>query len=330
MALGDSIRKQFIDVIQWTEDSDGVLSYRFPIEDAEIQYGARLTVRDSQVAVFVDQGRIADVYGPGLHKLTTANLPILTNLKNWDKLFESPFKSDVYFFSTRLQLNQKWGTAQPITVRDAEFGAVRFRAHGVYAYRVSEPATFHREVSGTRPTYTVSDIEGQLRATVISSMSDAFGESKIPFLDLAANQDELAALVSSRVGPKFSKLGLELNSLQVQNVSLPEEIQMMLDQRIGMTVVGNLNQYAQFQAGKSLPIAAANEGGIAGIGAGLGAGMSIGQLMSQGMSPSATPGTLTATDLVSLLERLHELVKKGVMTQQEFDGKKAELLKRVN
>src|SRR5436309_9831916 len=191
MAITDFLRKQFVDVIHWTEDGDGVLAYRFPMQDFEIQYGAQLTVRESQMALFVDEGKIADVFAPGRYKLTTQTLPLLTNLKNWDKLFQSPFKSDVYFYSTRLQLNQKWGTANPITIRDKEFGAVGMRAFGIYSYKMDEPKDFCLTISGRRDIYTVTELEGQLRNTIVASITDLFAESAIPFLDMAANQDEL-------------------------------------------------------------------------------------------------------------------------------------------
>jgi membrane protease subunit (stomatin/prohibitin family) len=168
--------KQFIDVIQWTEPGDGILAYRYPMEDMEIQNGGRLTVRDSQTAVFVNEGRIADVFSPGLYTLSTHTLPLLTNLLNWDKAFQSPFKSDVYFFSTRLQIDQRWGTATPITIRDKEFGAVRMRAYGIYSYRISDPRAFYEKVSGTRPFYRVADLEGQLRNTIIGTMTESVGE----------------------------------------------------------------------------------------------------------------------------------------------------------
>ena len=192
MALMDFIKKQFIDIIQWTESQDGTLAWRFPMAAMEIQNGASLTVRESQMAVFVNEGKVADVFGPGTHKLTTQTLPVLTYLKNWDKLFESPFKSDVYFFSTRQQLDQKWGTPQPITVRDKDFGAVRLRAFGNYAFRIVDAKLFHTEISGTRDTYTVADVDGQLRGLVMQNISTAIAASGIPFLDLAANQIEFA------------------------------------------------------------------------------------------------------------------------------------------
>jgi membrane protease subunit (stomatin/prohibitin family) len=181
VSLREFLAKQLIDVIQWSEPEDGILAFRYPMEDMEIQNGGQLTVRESQLAAFVDEGKIADVFGPGLHTLTTRNLPLLTDLMNWDKGFESPFKSDVYFFSTRLQMDQKWGTATPITIREKEFGAVRLRGYGIYSYRVKDPRRFFTEVSGTRDTYWVSDIEGQLRETIVARMTDVFASSDVPF-----------------------------------------------------------------------------------------------------------------------------------------------------
>jgi len=280
MGLRDFIAKQFIDVLQWTETEEGVLAFRFPMRDMEIQNGAQLTVRESQMAGFVNEGKMADVFGPGLHRINTQNLPLLTNLMNWDKLFESPFKSDVYFFSTRLQVNQHWGTANPITIRDKEFGAVRLRAHGIYSYRISDPLSFHTKVSGTREIYRVAELEGQLRNTLVGRMSDSLGESNIPFLDMAANQVEMGQKIAEQLKPSFTELGLALDSFVVENLSLPEELQKRLDERIGMGMVGDMGRYTRFQVAQSVPIAAANEGGGgAGIGAGLGAGLAMAQTM---------------------------------------------------
>ena len=280
--------KQFIDVIEWTEPEDGILGYRYPMEDREIQNGGKLTVRDSQMAVFVNEGRIADVFSPGLYTLSTQTLPILTYLMNWDKAFKSPFKSDVYYFSTRLQTNQRWGTATPITIRDKEFGAVRLRAYGIYAYRISDPKLFYQKVSGTRDIYRVPDLEGQLRNSIIGRMTDMFGHSSIPFLDLAANQVELSKQMSEAMQPMFADLGLGLDTFVVENVSLPDELQKLLDQRIGMNMVGDMGRYTQFQVAQSMPIAAANEGGgAAGVGVGLGAGLTMAQSMMNAMKPGA-------------------------------------------
>jgi membrane protease subunit (stomatin/prohibitin family) len=338
MALKDFLKKQFIDVIQWTESADGILSYRYPMQDFEIQYGASLTVRESQMAVFVNEGTVADVFGPGRYKLTTQTLPLLTNLMNWDKLFESPFKSDVYFFSTRLQLNQKWGTANPITIRDKEFGAVRLRAFGIYSYKIFDPRAFHVHVSGTREQYTITELDGQLRNTIVASISDLFAQSGIPFLDMAANQDEFGNQMKQKLDPEFKRLGIGLDTLQVQNLSLPDELQKILDQRIGMGLIGDMTRYTQYQTAQSIPIAAANEGGLAGAGAGIGAGLTIGQSMASAMASSmanpaqpqaAKPATESAADLTALLEKLHDLMTKGVLSKEEFEAKKAELLKKL-
>ncbi len=341
MALWDFVKKQFIDIIQWTEDDQGTLAYRYPMQDMEIQYGASLTVRDSQLAVFVDEGRVADVFQPGRYKLTTQTIPVLTYLKNWDKLFESPFKSDVYFFSTRLQVDQKWGTPNPITFRDKEFGAVRLRAFGIYTYRIVDPKAFYLNVSGTRERYMGDDLSGQLRNTIVGSMTDLFAESGIPFLDLAANQDELAAKLRAKLADNFKALGLELSGFVVENVSLPEELQKILDQRIGMNMVGDMGRYTQFQVASSIPTAAANEGGVAGAGAGLGAGLAMGQAMAQslgqtmqnsGGAQGSAPGAEkkeSAQDVMQLLEKLHDLKTKGVLSEDEFNTKKADLLKKL-
>jgi membrane protease subunit (stomatin/prohibitin family) len=296
MSLMSFISKQYIDVIQWTEDQNGVLATRYPMQDMEIQNGAQLTVRESQMAVFINEGRMADVFGPGLYTLTTQNLPVLTDVMNWDKKFESPFKSDVYFFSTRLQTAQKWGTATPISIRDKEFGAVRVRGYGIYAWHVFDPRVFHQKLAGTRDTYLVNDIEEQLKNTIVSHMTDTFAGSSVPFLDMAANQAELAQRIGNGLKPVFADLGLMLDSFVVENLSLPEELQKTLDARIGMNMVGDMGRYAQFQAGTSLPIAAANEGGGgASAGMGLGAGIAMGQqLMNAMRSDSSSANGATA------------------------------------
>lgn len=283
--------KQFIDVIQWTEPEEGILAYRYPMEDMEIQNGGKLTVRESQMALFVNEGRVADVFGPGLYTLNTNTLPILTYIMNWDKAFKSPFKSDVYFFSTRLQTNQRWGTPNPITIRDKEFGAIRLRGFGIYSYRIADPKTFYLKVSGTREIYRVPDLDGQLRNTIIARMTDAFAQSNVPFLDMAANQALVGQKIMDTLKPVFMDLGLGLDSFVVENLSLPEELQKILDQRISMNMIGDMGKYTQFQVAQSVPIAAANEGsGGAGLGAGLGAGIAIGQTIANAMRPEQASG----------------------------------------
>jgi membrane protease subunit (stomatin/prohibitin family) len=290
MPFGDSlksfIKKQFIDVLGWTEDGDEILAYRYPMQDMEIQNGGKLTVRESQMAMFVNEGRCADVFGPGLYTINTHTIPVLTNLMNWDKLFQSPFKSDVYFFSSRQRTAQRWGTSQPITIRDKDFGAVRVRGFGIYAWHIEDVRLFHTKVSGTRDVYKVAEIEAQLRETIVGQMSNAFAESGIPFLDMAANLIEVGKRIQTAVTPVFSALGIGLDSFVVENLSLPDELQKRLDERVGMNMIGNMAQYTQFQAAQSLPIAAANEGGgFAAIGAGLAAGMGIGGTMAQAFNP---------------------------------------------
>jgi membrane protease subunit (stomatin/prohibitin family) len=271
--LKNFAKKQFIDVIQYVEAEDGVLSYRFPMQDMEIQNGGRLTVRESQMAAFINEGVCADVFGPGNYTLTTQNLPILTNLQNWDKAFDSPFKSDVYFFSTRSQISQRWGTTQPVTIRDKDFGMVRMRGFGIYSWRVSDPKLFHQKISGTRDRYRVEEVEGQLRNTIVANISNAFAASGIPFLDMAANQIEVGKAMLTTLQPEFNAMGLTLETLIVENLSLPEEIQKVLDERISMNMIGNMQQYTQFKVAQSVQTAAANEGGgFAAIGAGLGFG----------------------------------------------------------
>src|SRR5947208_1147909 len=220
MSLRDFISKQFIDVIHWTEPEDGILAYRYPMQDMEIQNGGKLTVRESQMAAFVNEGRVADIFGPGLYTLNTQTLPILTYLMNWDKAFKSPFKSDVYFFSSRLQTDQRWGTATPITIRDKEFGAIRMRGYGIYAYRVSDPRLFYTKISGTRDIYRVGDLEGQLRNTIVARMTDAFAQSSVPFLDMAANQAALGEKIAETLKPSFADLGLGLDTFIVENLPL--------------------------------------------------------------------------------------------------------------
>jgi membrane protease subunit (stomatin/prohibitin family) len=296
MSLRDFLSKQFIDVIEWVEPEDGILAYRYPMQDREIQNGGKLTVRDSQMAVFVNEGKIADAFAPGLYTLNTHTLPILTYLLNWDKAFKSPFKSDVYFFSTRLQTNQHWGTQNPITIRDKEFGAIRLRAFGIYAYHLSDPKIFYSKISGTRDTYSVSDLEGQLRNTIVGRMSDTFANSQVPFLDMAANQVALGEKLSAQLKPGFTELGLTLDSFVVENLSLPDELQKILDQRISMNMIGDMGKYTQFEVAQSIPVAAANEGGGgAGVGAGLGAGVAMGQAMMDALKKAGGSGTESST-----------------------------------
>jgi membrane protease subunit (stomatin/prohibitin family) len=347
MSIGSFIKKQFLDVLQWNEDTEGVLAWRYPMQDFEIQNGATLVVRESQLAMFVNEGQVADVFGPGTYKLNTQTLPVLTNLKNWDKLFDSPFKSDVYFFSTRVQTGRKWGTPQPITIRDKDFDMIRVRAFGMYSYRIADARRFFTEISGTREAYTRDDVEEQLRGILIATMASTFGGANVAFLDMAANQALMAQQVKGDLANAFGRYGIGLDEFNVASVSLPEELQAALDERIGAGMKGGLSKdklggYTQFQAASSIPLAAQNEGGLAGIGAGLGAGAMLGQVMAQSLSggapvvpPAATPAAAApapapAEDSIEdRLGKLKTLLDKGLIAQADYDSAKAELLKKL-
>ncbi len=343
MSLSSFIKKQFIDILEWTEDTEGVLAWRYPMEDNEIQYCGSLTVRESQVAVFVNEGKVADVFGPGMHKLTTQTLPVLTYLKNWDKLFESPFKSDVYFFSTRIQTGRKWGTPQAITIRDTDFGMVRLRAFGMYSYRVTDAKKFYTELSGTREIYTRDDVEEQLRGIIMATMASSLGTSGVPFLDMAANQALMASKIKADFAVALERYGLGLDEFNVSSISLPEELQAALDKRIAMGMAGDLGKYTQFQVANSIPLAAQNEGGLAGVGAGLSAGMVFGQTMAQGMAQAMQPGAGAAVAPAAApaaaapaadapearLEKLKTMLDKGLITQADYGTAKAEVLKKL-
>lgn len=295
MGLFDALRNEFIQIIEWLDESGNTLVYRFPVHDQEIKMGAQLTVRENQVALFLNEGEVADVFKPGRYELSTQNLPILTTLRGWKYGFDSPFKAEVYFFNTRLFTDLKWGTSNPVMMRDAEFGMIRMRAFGTYAIRISDPKEFFRQVVGTQGLTTTEDILGQLRSTIVSHLSDIVAESKIAALDLASSYRELATLAQKELAPSFASYGLELARFNIDNISLPEEVEAAIDQRTKLGVLGDrLGQYAQMQTAESIKVAAANPGGMAGAGAGIGAGMAMGQMMSQSMgqqghSSSAPP-----------------------------------------
>jgi membrane protease subunit (stomatin/prohibitin family) len=334
MGLGSFIKKQFIDVLQWNEETEGVLSWRYPMQDFEIQNGATLTVRESQVAVFVDEGRIADVFGPGNYKLTTQTLPVLTYLKNWDKLFESPFKSDVYFFSTRIQTGRKWGTTQPITIRDKDFDMIRVRAFGMYSYRIADAKAFFTEISGTRAVYTRDEVEDQLRGIMLATMANSLGGANVPFLDMAANQTLMAQQVRGDLEAAFTKYGIALDQFNVASVSLPEELQAALDERISAGMKGGLGAdkmsgFTKFQVASSIPLAAENEGGLAGLGAGLASGVAFGQVMAQGMQGATQAAAPAGESVEDRLGKLKGLLDKGLISAADYDSAKAELLKKL-
>lgn len=329
--LGNFIKKQFIDVIQWPDPDESMLVWRFPADDQEIQNGASLTVREAQMAMFVDEGKTADVFSPGRYTLNTNTLPLLTNLKNWDKLFQSPFKSDVYFFNTKQQLARKWGTAQPVTVRDAEFGVVQLRSFGMYSYRISNPAAFFKEVSGVVASYSGEQLEQQLRNIAMTQLAAAFGSSGIPFLDMAANQVLLSQKMGELLSPEFAKLGLTLENFTVESITLPEAVQKALDSKMSMGIIGDMGKYTQYQTAQSIPLAAQNESGLAGIGAGIGVGAGIGQAMAGAMAGITQPqAAASATeDSQTKLAKLKSLLDNKLISEEDYAKAKEEILKQL-
>ncbi len=285
------VTSQLIDVIEWKDDTQNTMVHRYDMNGKEIMMGAQLTVRESQAAVFVNEGQLADVYQPGRYELSTQNMPIMTALKSWKFGFNSPFKADVYFVNTKQFLDRKWGTSNPVMMRDTDFGMIRIRAFGIYAFRVTNPEVFLKEVFGTNSLFTVEDVEGQIKRSLVSGLSDAIAESKIPALDLAANYEELGQYALKALAPKLDALGLGLTSFVIENISLPEEVEKSIDKRTSMGVVGDLNKYSQFQAAEAMREAANNPngGGMAGMGVGMGAGAAMGQMFSQSMNAGAQP-----------------------------------------
>ncbi|PIC66880.1 hypothetical protein CSV71_09510 [Sporosarcina sp. P21c] len=284
MGFFNMFKNQFIEVIEWQAQDANTLVYQFPVHNNEIKMGAELTVRESQVAVFVNEGEIADVFGPGRHILYTQNMPILTKLKSWKYGFDSPFKAEVYFINTKQFVNQKWGTSNPIMMRDPDFGMIRLRGYGIYSYRVSEPTVFLRELFGTNSSYDTNSIEGHLKKMIISGLSDLFAESQLPALDLSMHYDELSEKGKEKMMSRFAAFGFEITSLYIENLSLPKEVEQAMDKRTSMGVLGNMQQYQQYQAAEAMRDAAQNEGGMAGAGVGMGAGMGMGQVMANAMN----------------------------------------------
>ena len=336
MGLFGFIKKQFIDIIEMMDTDPDILMLQFPMQDREIQNGGSLTVREGQMALFINEGKVADLFKPGRYKLNTATLPVLTYLNNWDKLFESPFKSDVFFFSTREQLDQKWGTTTPLTFRDKEFGPIRLRTYGSFAYKVSDPKVFFQKITGAREVYKNGECDGQLKSMILTQIASTLGAAQIPFLEMAANQNQFSQKLKVDLTKSFQDYGLELTQFLVQSLSLPEELQTYLDKATSMKMVGDLRNYTQFQAADSFKDAAQNQSGGAGAGMGLGAGIAMGQSMAQTMAQAFNPqGSGTAgvgkntQEVLDTIEKLHQMQTKGIISSQEFESKKAELLKNI-
>ena len=282
------IKGQLIDVIEWTDNTSNTMVHKYDMNGKEIMMGAQLTVRESQVAIFVNEGQLADVFEPGRYQLETSNMPIMTKLKSWKYGFNSPFKSDVYFVNTKQFIDRKWGTSNPVMMRDSEFGMIRLRAFGIYSFKVTDPTAFLKEVFGSSSLFTVEGVEGQIKRTLVSGLSDAIAESKIPALDLAANYDELANYALEAINPKIAQFGLSLCTFVIENISLPEEVERSMDKRTSMGVLGNMEQYAKYQAAEAIRDAANNNNGVAGMGVGMGAGAAMGQMFAQSFAAAPT------------------------------------------
>ncbi|MBQ8451986.1 MAG: SPFH domain-containing protein [Clostridia bacterium] len=283
--------------LEWVDNSSDTMVYKYPMDGRQIQYGSKLTVRESQVAVFLNKGKIADVFGPGMYTLQTSNLPILTQLMSWAYGFKSPFYADVYFVNTKQFTNQKWGTSNPITMRDADFGTIRLRGYGNYAFRVDDAAKFLKELFGTNSSFTTSDIGSYLKSIVVSTISDTIAESKISALDLASNLLEFSKITSETLGETFANLGLKLTNLVIENISFPEEVEKAIDTRSSMGVLADkMDTFVKYQSANAIRDAAKNEGGAAGVGTQLGTGLALGEMMKESLKSSSETKTAKSAD----------------------------------
>ena len=293
MTLWEKAKAEFIDIIEWIDDSSDTMVWRFPRYENEIKYGAQLVVRQAQAAVFVDRGEIADVFTPGQYQLETQNLPVLSTLRGWKYGFQSPFKAEVYFVNVRSFTNLKWGTKNPVMLRDPEFGPVRLRAYGTYVVRASDPAKFIREIVGTSGHFTLNDVSDQLRNLIVTRFSDMLGEHRIPVLDLAARYNELSLYLTEKVAPEFNEYGLEVTKLLVENISLPPEVEEALDKKSSMGIIGNLDDFTRFQTANAMEAAAQNPGGDASAGIGMGMGFAMANQMGKAVAaPQAAAQTV--------------------------------------
>ena len=315
MGLMDYLRGQLIDIIEWTDDSRDTISYRFPDGDAEIKNGAQLIVRESQVAQFIYLGEFGDTFGPGKHTLTTDNIPILTSLKSWKYGFESPFKADVYFVTTRLFTGNKWGTSNPIMLRDQDFGIVRVRAFGTYDFRVVDPKLMLKEVAGSDQNFRLDEFTETMRSRIVSVFSDALATAKVPVLDLASRYQEVGEALLPLVNPIMqAKYGIELPSFVLENVSVPPEVEQAIDKRSSMAAVGNLNDFVKFQMAQGM-----EKGGSAGgVASEMAVGMAMAQqiMQQQNSATSVGPSTAASAGTTAAATELPELLSPGQVSQE--------------
>ena len=296
MGLFNFIKSNLLKSLEWVDDSKDTLVYKYPMDGRQIQYGSKLTVRPSQVAIFLNKGKIADIFGPGMYSLQTSNLPILTQLLSWGHGFKSPFYADVYFVNTKQFTNQKWGTSNPITMRDKDFGTIRIRGYGSYSFKVSNPETFLTELFGTNSSFTTDDINSYLKSIIVSSISDTIAESKISALDIASNLLEFSNVATETLSASFAKLGLELSNLVVENISFPEEVEKAIDTRSSMGILSDkMDTFVKYQSAHAIRDAANNDG-MAGMGAQLGSGIAIGEMMRSSLSGATAPAASADDD----------------------------------
>ena len=291
MGLLDYLKSQFLEIIEWQDDSRDTLSYRYPDQDREIKNGAQLIVREAQIAQFIYLGQFGDTFGPGKYTLNTDNIPVLSTLKGWKYGLHSPFKADLYYVNTRLFSGNNWGTANPVMLRDADFGVVRARAYGIYDFKVTDVKIFLKEVAGTDDHFRLDEFSDTMRSRIVSVFTDALASAKIPVLDVASRYNDLGAALLPLINPQVTtKYGIEITSFVIENVSVPPEVEQAIDKRSSMAAVGNLNDYVKFQMAQSLTNGNGVSGGLAGAGAGLGAGLALGQQMLAAMNqPQTTP-----------------------------------------
>lgn len=338
MGLFDFIKGQFIDIIEWVDYSRDVLMWKFPDQDKEIKMGAQLTIRESQAGVLINEGKMADVFEPGRHELTTRNMPILTTIKSWKYGFDSPFKVDVYFFNTRQFTDNKWGTPSPVTIPDSKFGQVEFRAFGSYNFRITDFETFFKELGGTNPILTLSDIEGTLRGKLVDRFTEIvaeMAENNFSFVQMQANKTEFVKALEPRIADYFAGFGLALTDFSIQSITLPPELQEYLRKNTQMKMVGDLNEFMKFQAANAVEKSAENpSGGNAGMD--MGTGLAMGQMMANMVNQSTqqTPQSnaapeMSKDEIMKLLKDLGELKANGILTEEEFNSKKTELLAKL-
>lgn len=332
MGLFDFIKGELIEVIDWQESDKETILWRFPDKDANIKHGAQLTVRESQMALFIDEGQMADVFDPGRYELYTQNMPVLTTLKNWDKGFDSPFKCDVYFISTRTFTDLKWGTSQPIILRDPQFKQVRVKAFGTYFVKVKDPELFFKEYAGTNRLLRISEIEGSLRDIVVPKFAEALAESGISVMDLVANYTELGDTIAPKLQEELDPFGLELTKFQISSTSLPKEVEEFYDKMTNMNMVDDMQKFQQFQQAQAIEKAAENPGGGAGEGIGMGMGFGMAKMMmdqNKEQAHDSSGKAQTREEIMATLKELGELKESGILTEEEFDAKKKELLSRL-